>query len=189
MKISNIVKNSQLFELHQFFSWPYFSPDATTDSSTASAAEGLATSPKTSHKSSKVKELLEKPASGAMAIGQPKVMLIPIVKISPAAENEQHLQLPKATTNRDLKKTTTENNQLLVPNVNGRSVKRRESVENIENDESNYGSTTLRVNPFDKSCITQVADMQRAKNTVDFVTCSTCFPIFHRMKIMKRRSS
>ena len=124
-----------------------------------------------------------------MAIGQPKVMLIPIVKISPAAENEQHLQLPKATTNRDLKKTTTENNQLLVPNVNGRSVKRRESVENIENDESNYGSTTLRVNPFDKSCITQVADMQRAKNTVDFVTCSTCFPIFHRMKIMKRRSS
>ena len=148
-----------------------------------------ATSPpiaKTSPKSSsKVKEL-EKPAPvRSLPMARPKVMLIPIVKISPA-ENEQHLHLPKAT-NRDLK---TENNQLVVPN--GRSGgKRRESVDDNakEYDESNYGSTTLRVNPFDKSCITQVADMKRAKNTVEFVTCSTCFPIFHKMKMMKRRSS
>ena len=114
---------------------------------------------------------------------QPKVMLIPIVKISPA-ENEPNN--PKAT-NRDLKKPSnlrSNENQLVVPN--GRTGgKRRDSLGNPEESSLHYGSTTLRVNPVDKSCITQVANMKRAKNSVDFVTCTTCFPIFH--KFMKRR--
>ena len=104
-------------------------------------------------------------------------MLIPIVKISPA-ENEH-----QKATNRDPKKERNEN-QLVVPNgrVGG---KRRDSLGIPEESSLHYGSTTLRVNPVDKSCITQVANMKRAKNSVDFVTCTTCFPIFH--KFMKRR--
>ena len=115
----------------------------------------------------------------------PAIKVIPIVKISPAAMTDKQL----AQNRNPMRPKSGAANQLLVPN--GGSPRRDSSVtQDSRMGSSEYGSTTMRVNPLDKSCITQVANMKKRGNPVaDIVTCTTCFPIPLLHKIVKRSSS
>ena len=112
----------------------------------------------------------------------PAIKVIPIVKISPAVNDKQVEQ------NRNPTRPKSGVNQLLVPN--GGSPRRGSNVtQDSSMGSSEYGSTTMRVNPLDKSCITQVANMKKRGPVAEIVTCTTCFPIPLLHKLVKRSNS